>query len=167
MDNDLFNSEELEKLNQAREQFLAVFGRVAIAFLSSPRYRDLSISDLSYYLLEPLIRDRVAIISDKPNSIIKNNALSGIAIWANVSDEVDQAIREQINRGEFPIRLNAMDWTSGDITWILELIAPTRELQKAVLFSFGQDENNKNINIHPIVARLVEPDILRSVGIDI
>ena len=51
--------------------------------------------------------------------------LSGIAIWASVSEEVDAKIREQIRAGTFPVRLQSGDWNSGNINWLLDVIAPT------------------------------------------
>ena len=56
--------------------------------MAMPRYRAQSIGDLQHLLLEPLIRDRVAIAypPDKDNGPLAD--LAWVAIWASVSDEV-------------------------------------------------------------------------------
>ena len=43
----------------------------------------------------------------------------GFALWANVSEDVDARITEQIKTGTFPIRLKPDEWTSGDVKWRL------------------------------------------------
>jgi cytolysin-activating lysine-acyltransferase len=62
----------------------------------------------------------------------------GIAIWAKVSPEVDAKIREQIGSKVFPIRLRPADWASGEIAWLLDVIAPNSKLATAVLARFRQ-----------------------------
>ncbi|MCZ0810620.1 hypothetical protein N5A93_00095 [Roseovarius sp. EGI FJ00037] len=50
--------EMLKKLGMLRVQVSENFGKVTMAL---PRYRDQSLGDLSHPVLEPLIRDRIAI----------------------------------------------------------------------------------------------------------
>ncbi|WP_260687292.1 hypothetical protein [Rhizobium leguminosarum] len=52
------------------------------------------------------------------------------------------------------------DWKSGDIVWLLDVIAPTRELATMVLTNFHQVAKQDNIKIHPMVAHLVDPEVL-------
>ncbi len=58
-----------------------------------------------------------------------------------------------------PVRLKPEDWKSGDIVWLLDVIAPTRELATMVLTNF-QVAKQDNIKIHPMVAHLVDPEVL-------
>ena len=69
------------------------FGQVALAMTATPRYRRLSIADLQHLLLEPLIRDRVAIVSLSQDPS-KLDAPVGVAIWASVSETVNAKLRE-------------------------------------------------------------------------
>ncbi|MEP6275656.1 hypothetical protein [Hyphomonas sp.] len=70
-------------------------------------------------------------------------------------------IREQITGGVFPTRLAQDDRTSGEKIWLLDLIAPNRQLATAVLANFKQIAGDKAVSIHPIVARSVDPDVLQ------
>jgi cytolysin-activating lysine-acyltransferase len=146
-----------------------------------PRYRHQSLADLQNLVLEPLMRDRIAIASAvekerkdgegaSPQAMEQApGALAGIAFWATVSDEVDAKIREQIKGGAFPIRLKPDEWTSGGHTWLLDVIAPSTRMASAVLANFkqvvqGKDEKAGEVRIHPIVARQVDPELLKKMG---
>ena len=90
----------------------------------------------------------------------QDGALAGIAIWAKVSPEVDAKIREQIAAKVFPIRLKAADWASGEITWLLDVIASNPKLVTAVLASFRQTLKEGQLFVHPHVRGLVDPALL-------
>lgn len=155
----------MEKIAAIRTKVHETFGKVSLAMMALPRYRHQSVGDLNHILLEPLIRDRVAVASPKPEEGKENiETLAGIAIWASVSQEVDSKIREQIKAGIFPVRLKADDWVSGDINWLLDVIAPTQRLATSVIANFKQIVKEGDMRIHPIVARLVEPDALKKMG---
>ncbi len=66
-----------------------------------------------------------------------------------MSDEVDAKIREQIKAGAFPAPLKAEDWDSGDIAWLLDVIAPTKEQARAVVKNFGQVVKDGKLYVHP------------------
>ena len=153
------------KITEVRVRLHETFGKVALAMMTVPRYRNLSLRDLGHLLLDPLMRDRVAIASPaEEGSNPKDGSLSGIAIWANVSEEVDAKIREQIKAGTFPIRLKSEDWTSGNINWLLDVIAPTQRLTTSVIANFRQVIKEGDLRIHPIVTRLVDPAALEKMG---
>ncbi|MDO9417833.1 toxin-activating lysine-acyltransferase [Pararhizobium sp.] len=153
----------LEKITAVRAKVNETFGKVSLAMMATPRYRHLSIADLSHLVLDPLIRDRIA-IAQPANPGTEDGGLAGIAIWASVSEAVDGHIREQIKSGVFPIRLKSEDWTSGKINWLLDVIAPTPKLATSVLANFKQVVKEGDLRIHPMVARLVEPEALKKMG---
>jgi hemolysin-activating ACP:hemolysin acyltransferase len=154
------------KIASMRTRVLSAIGRVTVAMAALPRYRHQTLADLSHLVLEPLVRDRIAIATPKPASQAEPDigALAGIAIWASVSQEVDAKIREQIKAGVFPLRLKADDWTSGNTVWLLDVIAPTRQLATAVLAHFRQLAGDRKVFIHPMIARLVDPKLLKQLG---
>ena len=154
----------LEKISEIRSKVHETFGKVSLAMMALPRYRHQSVGDLNHILLEPLIRDRVAIASTKPDEENNLDTLTGIAIWASVSKEVDEKIREQIKAGVFPVRLQADDWMSGDINWLLDVIAPNQKLTTAVISNFRQVIKEGEMRIHPLVTRLVDPEALKKMG---
>ena len=159
-----FDPEVVEKIAAIRTKVHETFGKVALAMMAVPRYRHQSVSDLNHILLEPLMRDRIAIASASSKEGTGAEMLSGIAIWASVSEEVDAKIREQTKAGVFPVRLKPDDWTSGSINWLLDVIAPNQRLTTAVIASFRQVIKEGDMRIHPIVTRLVDPEALKKMG---
>ncbi|WP_209003265.1 toxin-activating lysine-acyltransferase [Stappia taiwanensis] len=156
-----------EKIAQVRSKVHETFGKVALAMMALPRYRHLSLLDLNAVLLEPLIRDRVAIASSTKSETGEAShldTLSGIAIWASVSEDVDQKIREQIKAGVFPLRLAADDWNSGSIHWLFDVIAPNERLTTSVIANFKQVVKEGDLRIHPLITRLVDPETLKKMG---
>lgn len=156
--------EAVAMIEGVKAQVHSSIGQVVLAMSSVPRYRNHSLADLAHLVIDPLVRDCISIASPKPAEGADPEmalAPAAIAIWASVSDEVDKKIKEQIKAGAFPVRLKVMDWKSGDKIWLLDIIAPTRDLATAMLASFSQVTNTQSLNIHPIVAGLVDPDILK------
>ena len=162
--NQQLDPETLARRAQIRTKAHETFGKVVLAAMTVPRYRSLSISDLSVLFLDPLMRDRIAIASSTNDGSPADGTLSGIAIWASVTEEVDAKIREQIRAGTFPVRLQPSDWNSGNINWLLDVIAPTQRLTTAVIANFRQVVKEGDMRIHPIVTRLVDPEVLKKMG---
>jgi hemolysin-activating ACP:hemolysin acyltransferase len=154
------------KLASVRARVLSAVGQVTMAMAALPRYRHQSLADLHHLVLEPLVRDRIAIATPKAPDGAEGEigALAGIAVWASVSDEVDAKIREQIKAQAFPIRLKPEEWASGDTVWLLDVIAPSQKLATAVLANFRQVAQDRKVLIHPLVARQVDPELLKKVG---
>lgn len=154
---------------EMRHRIHGAVGQIVLALSAVPRYRHLSLADVQSFVLDPLLRDRIAIASSAPKDATKDDAhdaakdfpLAGVAIWASVSDEVDAKIREQIKAGVFPIRLKAEDWTSGDKAWLLDVIAPSQKLASSVLANFRQVVKEGDVRIHPIVGKMVDPELLK------
>lgn len=156
------NPEVLEKLTRATAMVHASFGQVVLAMSSVPRYRNQSLADLSHLVIEPLIRDRIALAQPKAEEGNEKAALvpASIALWASVSAETDAKIREQVKAGAFPVRLKAEEWNNGDIVWLLDVIAPTQQMATAVLRNFNKIAQRDSIHIHPIIRGLVDPEVL-------
>jgi cytolysin-activating lysine-acyltransferase len=158
--------ELLKQAAEVRTRLHAAVGQVVLALSQVPRYRHSSIADLQDLVLEPLMRDRIAIAtSDGAGNDGPGGALAGIAIWATVSEAVDAKIREQIKGGAFPIHLKPDEWTSGDKAWLLDVIAPSQKMASSVLANFKQVvKDGAEVRIHPIVARQVDPELLKKMG---
>ena len=150
---------------ELRHRINATIGQIVLAMSVVPRYRHHSLADIQTMVLEPLIRDRIAIAQSKEETAEgAMGPLAGIAIWASVSDEVDAKVREQIKGGAFPVRLKPEEWVSGDKIWLLDVIAPSQKLASAVLVNFKQVVKEGDVRIHPIVARMVDPELLKKMG---
>lgn len=150
-----------------RNRIHSAVGQVVLALTVVPRYRHQSIADLQSLVLEPLMRDRIAIATPSGAEGVDNpgGALAGIAFWATVSDAVDAKIREQIKGGSFPIRLKPEEWTSGEHVWLLDVVAPSQKMASSVLANFKQVvKQGGDVRIHPMVARQVDPELLKKMG---
>lgn len=155
--------EVVAKLTSLRSHVRESFGKVVMAMMMLPRYRHQTLADLQHLVLEPLIRDRIAIAqraSDEPLA----EDMAGVAIWASVSDEVDAAIREQIKGGAWPLRLKAEDWNSGSINWLIDVIAPDQRATASVIANFRQVAKEGSLRLHPLIARLVDEETLKKMG---
>jgi hemolysin-activating ACP:hemolysin acyltransferase len=152
------------KVAALRAQVRENFGKVVMTMMMLPRYRHQTLGDLQHLVLEPLIRDRIAIAypGDKDRHALTD--VVGFAIWASVSEEVDAAIREQIKAGAFPIRLKPEAWNSGSINWLFDVIAPNRKLTASVIANFKQVVKDGSLHLHPLVTRLVDPETLQKMG---
>lgn len=156
--------ELIAKIAQLRVQMRESFGKVVMAMMALPRYRHQTLADLQHLVLDPLIRDRLAIAypADKERGDLAD--ISGLAIWASVSEEVDAKIREQIRNGVWPLRLKPEDWTSGETNWLIDVIAQDRKITASVLANFKQVVKEGDLRLHPIIGRLVDPEVLDKMG---
>jgi cytolysin-activating lysine-acyltransferase len=156
------------KIAEIREKIHLSVGQIVLLMANSPRYRSQTLADLSHLVLEPLLRDRIAIATVRTKDIETSTSaetLAGVAIWASVSDVVDAKIREQIGGGSFPIRLGTDDWVSGDRLWLLDVVAADKKLATAVLANFSQVAGDRPVSIHPIVGRSVDAALLETLRV--
>lgn len=163
-ENPQLDPEIVKKIAAVRSHVRESFGKVVMAMMMLPRYRHQSLADLQHLVLEPLIRDRVAIAYPGNASEDQLADITGVAIWANVSEEVDASIREQIKAGTFPLKLKSEDWTSGDINWLIDVIAPNQRATTSVIANFKQVVKDGSLRLHPIITRLVDPETLTKMG---
>lgn len=162
--NPQLDPEVAKKLAAVRSQVRESFGKVVMALMMTPRYRNQTIGDLQHLVLEPLIRDRIAIAY--PGKIEESALadMAGFAIWASVSEEVDARVREQVANGVFPIRLKPEEWTSGKINWLFDVIAADTRATTNVLANFKQVVKEGSLRLHPLIARLVDEETLKKMG---
>lgn len=155
--------EALAKLAEIRARVETSVGQIVLMLMNVPRYRHQSIADLQHLVIEPLLRDRIAIAYGKPreSNALANPAPAGIAIWASVDAATDAKIQEQVKAGVFPVRLGDEDWASGETLWLLEVLAPNQKAATAVLLNFSSIAGDGLVHIHPIVARSVDPTIIK------
>lgn len=156
--------EVAKKLAAVRSHVRESFGNVAMTMMMLPRYRHQTLADLQHLVLEPLIRDRIALAYPRETEDKGLADVTGVAIWASVSDEVDARVREQIAAGVFPIRLKPEDWTSGDNNWLLDVIAPDQKATAMVIANFRQLVKEGGLKLHPLVTKLVDAETLQKLG---
>lgn len=161
--------EIMGKITQLRSTIRENFGKVVMTLMMVPRYRAQTLSDLNHLVLEPIMHDRIAIAypgksGDNTAEGIAATDMSGFAIWASVSEEVDAKIREQISNGVFPIRLKSNDWNSGKINWLLDVIAQDQNTIASVIANFRKVASEGDLRLHPLISRMVDPETLQKMG---
>lgn len=161
------SAEMLARVIELRNKLQLSVGQIVLALMNVPRYRHQTLADLLHLVLDPLMRDRLSIAHRRSEGKAQggDDEVAGIAIWANVSAAVDAKIAEQVKAGVFPVRLAPEDWMSGEILWLLDVIAPDRKAATAVLANFRQISGDRDVKIHPVVAREVDPDVLEKMRI--
>jgi hemolysin-activating ACP:hemolysin acyltransferase len=141
-------------------------GQVMLAMMNLARYRDETLGDMRHLVFEPLMRDRIAVAAPQSAKPGQGNSISGFAIWATVSSEVSSKIRAQVAAGVFPIRLKGDEWACGESVWLLDVIAPSRELAAAVFVQFVRSINNNRLHIDPVVHQSIDKDVLSRMPIN-
>jgi cytolysin-activating lysine-acyltransferase len=156
-------TKQVAKMPEAPALIHAEIGRIILAMMNLPRYCHQSLRDVRHLILDPLTRDRIAVARSKQGDGADGaDATIGFAIWASVSATVAAKIAEQIKAGVFPIRLAADDWTSGDQIWLIDLIAPNRQLATSVFLNFRKAIGLKPMQIHPNVSRIIDKEVLET-----
>jgi hemolysin-activating ACP:hemolysin acyltransferase len=156
--------EIMKKVAELRSHVRESFGKIVMAMMMLPRYRHQTLADLQHLVLDPLIRDRIAIAQSSEGDQNPVSDMVGIAVWASVSEEVDAQIREQVRAGTFPLRLKSDDWNSGSINWLVDVIAPDQKTTARVIANFKQVVKEGSLRLHPIVTRLVDEETLKKMG---
>lgn len=156
--------EVAKKIAELRSTLRENFGKAVMALMMVPRYRSQSISDLQHLILEPMLADRLAIAYPGQTDTVLAPDMAGFAIWASVSEEVDAKLREQVANSVFPPKLKAEDWNSGNINWLLDVVASDRKTVTSVIANFRQVVKDGELRLHPMISRLVEPDVLEKMG---
>jgi cytolysin-activating lysine-acyltransferase len=62
-------------------------------------------------------------------------------------------------------RLLPDDWTSGKMTWLLDVIAPTRQLATLVAGNFRHVVTEGELLVHPRVTASLDPEVLKKMGV--
>ncbi len=156
--------ETAKRIIELRSSVRETFGKAVMALMMVGRYRAQSLADLQHLLVEPLLRDRIAIAYPRKADGPVDRDMVGLAIWASVSPEVDATIRQQIKDGVFPIRLKSEDWTSGEIYWLFDVIAQDPKAVAAVIANFRTVAKASELRLHPLITRLLDAETLEKLG---
>ena len=155
--------EVAEKIAGLRSHVRESFGKVVMSMMMLPRYRHQTLMDLQHLVLEPLMRDRIA-IAQRGGDEATGNDIAGVAIWASLSDEAEARLRDQIKGGGWPVRLKAEDWNSGHNNWLLDVIAVDQKATSSVIANFRQVVKEGSLKLHPVITRLVDQETLEKMG---
>ncbi len=99
----------------------AAFGEIVGILMLAPRHKRLTLEALRLFVLPAILNNQYMVVRvNRPGA--GGAVPAGLALWASVSDEVDQRLRA--NAGA-PMKLTAAEWKSGANLWLVDLVAPS------------------------------------------
>ncbi|GJL61948.1 MAG: hypothetical protein NPIRA04_06020 [Nitrospirales bacterium] len=108
------------------------FGEMVALLSRSPIYRHMSLADLEWLVIPALMTNQVTTIRGKLKDQQGLTIPLGLAMWAQVSEDVDKKLEAQ-KEANIPFRLAPQEWKSGDIPWLLAVVAPKEAGQALVM----------------------------------
>ena len=132
----------------------ATFGEIVALLSFSPVYKHMSLADLEWLVIPALATNQVTTVRGK---LKDQNGLTiplGMALWAHVSEEVDKKLEAQ-QQANIPFRLAPHEWKSGEIPWLLAVLAPkevAQALVKKLEDSVFKDKTYKWFALRPMEA---------------
>jgi cytolysin-activating lysine-acyltransferase len=114
----------------AIRQIDVTLGQIVTILMRSAQHKHRPLADLEWLVLPAVISGQCSVAQAQQAGIA---VPVGVALWASVSTDVDQRLSDL----SAPWRLESDEWRSGDIPWLVELIAdaPT---QQALLNHLGE-----------------------------
>ena len=109
----------------------AAFGEIVALLGRSRLFRHISLTDLEWLVIPPLVTNQVATVRGNVKDQYGFTIPLGLVLWAHVSVEVDKKLEAQ-KQVNIPFRLAPHEWKSGEIPWLLSVIGPT-ETMKALI----------------------------------
>ena len=99
-----------------------MFGQIVTILMRSPQHKFLPLADLEWLVLPGVISGQCSVAQAQVSGA---TVPVGLVLWASVSSTVDQRLSDV----SAPGRLQPEEWRSGDIPWLIELVADTRTRQ--------------------------------------
>lgn len=104
-----------------------VIGEVVWLMSQTKEYRSTKVGDLEWMVMPALLLKQFKIFYGDKDHLV------GFACWAMVSLDVEGKIKSAV-RSQIPVRLEKVDWISGDQPYLIEFISPYAS-QSAEIFS--------------------------------
>jgi cytolysin-activating lysine-acyltransferase len=105
-------------------------GQIVTILMRSPQHRERPLADLEWLVLPAVLSGQYRVAQAQQSGIA---VPVGVALWASVSTAVDQRLSDL----SAPWRLQPDEWRSGEIPWLVELVADT-PTQQALLNHLGE-----------------------------
>jgi cytolysin-activating lysine-acyltransferase len=86
-------------------------GEAVHLLTQSPAHKHLFLTDLDWAVIPALMLGQFRLFRS-------GGRVVGLALWASVSDEVDDRLKAGVSR------LAPLDWKSGETLWLIDLVAP-------------------------------------------
>jgi len=106
--------------NALMRRMAASFGDIVGLLMQAPQFKQLSLDDLEWLVL-PALRSGQCLVMERTDHTTGTYAVMAVALWARVSENVEQRIIAGIATGQ-PTRLAPTEWVSGDRHWLVATI---------------------------------------------
>jgi hemolysin-activating ACP:hemolysin acyltransferase len=103
-----------------------VFSQVVGVLMRSKLYRQVTLGDLEWLVIPPLLAGQFRIGEVKLEKGDRT-VPAAVVLWASVSPEVDKRLMETET---VPVRLAPEEWKSGDILWVTHAVGEPRFLRQ-------------------------------------
>lgn len=119
------------------------FSDILTILMRTEPFRDMPLKDLEWLVVPPLKLGQFALAhatqpetdqkaaNDERPAAKKPPMPVGVVMWANVSEDVDRKLRD--NRKSPLVRMEAQDWSGGDIPWIIVAAGMPQVLKSVIL----------------------------------
>lgn len=120
----------------------AKFGNIVTVLMQSEPHKDMRLNHLRDYVVPPLMTSqyRLAEASKKGSG---NVVPVGLILWAKVADEIDQKLRNSLDK---PFILLGDQWSSGENYWIIDAVGEERFLTPLLTDLRKTDFKGKPVN---------------------
>jgi cytolysin-activating lysine-acyltransferase len=111
--------------------------------LQSPRHRRVTLGTLARQMLPAYLTNQFVLARAKSKNGEAPATPVGVAFWASVSAEVDRRLSADPKR---PVELSESEWQSGEIIWLLDVVAAPNvgaALVKSIRDKVGLDKTIK------------------------
>jgi cytolysin-activating lysine-acyltransferase len=115
---------------RAIRQIDVTLGQIVTILMRSAQHKQRPLADLEWLVLPAVLSGQCSVAQTQQSGIA---VPVGVALWASVSTDVDQRLSDL----SAPWRLQPDEWRSGDIPWLVELVADT-STQQALLKHLGE-----------------------------
>ena len=105
-------------------------GQIVTILMRSAQHKHRPLADLEWLVLPAILSGQYRVAQAQQSGVA---VPVGVALWASVSIDVDQRLSDL----SVPWQLQSDEWRSGDIPWLVELVADT-PTQQALLNHLGE-----------------------------
>lgn len=106
----------------AAPQADVLFGQIVALLMRSPEHKFRPLADIEWLVLPGVLTGQCSVARAQQSGA---TVPVGFVLWASVSTTVDQRLSDL----SIPGRLQPDEWRSGDIPWLVELVADARTRQ--------------------------------------
>lgn len=106
-----------QKAVARQDRYAQDFAQTLAVLMRDTNYKNLRLADLEWLVVPPMLlgQSRVALMRPRADGPLVPAA---VALWARVSAEVDKRLTDHLDK---PPLLNAGEWNSGNIIWLITL----------------------------------------------